>query len=45
MIEEASDNADLDVANALYNQMLRLLTQAWGRQNADVAAKRFDAPV
>jgi hypothetical protein len=39
-VNDARAAAMLDIANALYNQMLRLLTQAWGRQNADVAAKR-----
>ena len=39
-VNDARAAAMLDLANALYNQMLRLLTQTWGRQNADVAAKR-----
>ena len=31
----------LDVANAIYNHMLRLLTQAWGRAARDADAQRL----
>lgn len=31
----------LDIANAIYNQMLRLLTQAWGRAVPDADAQRL----
>src|SRR5688500_3849607 len=39
-VNDARAAALLDLANALYNQMLRLLTQAWGRRDGTVAAKR-----
>ena len=39
-VNDARAAALLDLANALYNQMLRLLTQAWGRRDADTASKR-----
>ena len=39
-IDDPRASAVLDVANALYNQMLRLLIQAWGRRDGDHAAKR-----
>ena len=39
-VDHSKSAAVLDVANALYNQMLRLLTQAWGRHDASAAKKR-----
>lgn len=39
-IDEPHAAAVLDVANALYNQMLRLLTQAYGRTAPTLAAKK-----
>ena len=39
-IDEGDAAAVLDVANALYNHMLRLLTQAYGRAEPTLAAKK-----